>query len=31
MSAVPMIAALATLDEMERMGGTARSPRLGGC
>ena len=29
MSAVPMIAALATLDEMERMGGTARLAELG--
>lgn len=29
MSAVPMIAALATLDEMERMGGTARLAALG--
>jgi glutamate-1-semialdehyde 2,1-aminomutase len=29
MSAVPMIAAMATLDEMERMGGTERLARLG--
>ena len=30
MSAVPMIASLATLGEMERMGGTARLAQLGG-
>ncbi len=30
MSAVPMIAALATLDEMERLGGAARLAALGG-